>query len=142
MILLQKQYKLDDLAAVVTAFLPIALPYSVWALSGQLGAGKTTFTTALLKALGSEDQVSSPTFSIINVYQASSQTVYHSDWYRIGDEEEAIATGIEDMLEQVGIKIIEWWERAENLLPEDTLYVYINVLSADEREIVCSTTVI
>jgi tRNA threonylcarbamoyladenosine biosynthesis protein TsaE len=142
MIVFQKRYKLADLDAVADAFLPIAQPYSVWALSGQLGAGKTTFTTALLKAMGSGDQVSSPTFSIINIYQAAKQKVYHSDWYRIGDEEEAIAAGIEDMLEQDGVKIVEWWERAADLLPEDTIYVYINVLSAEEREIVCSTAVI
>src|SRR5690606_36984740 len=119
-----KRYKLAEIETVVQAFLDIAMPNTVWALSGQLGAGKTTFTTALLQAMESEDQVSSPTFSIINQYKVAQQTVYHSDWYRIGDEEEAIATGIEDMLEQEGIKIVEWWERAEKLLPEDTLYVY------------------
>ncbi len=139
MILFEKKYKLSEIGTLAQQFLEIAAPFEVWALSGQLGAGKTTFTSALLKALGSEDNVSSPTFSIINQYLVDGEIVYHSDWYRIADEEEAIQSGIEDMLQQKGIKIVEWWERVPDLLPQSTLYIDIQVLDEETRQMKCST---
>lgn len=131
------EFELTEIASVAGRFLTTAKPFEVWALSGDLGAGKTTFTAALLKAMGSTDQVSSPTFSIINHYAAAGATLYHSDWYRIGDEEEAIASGLEDMLQQPGTKIIEWWEKAPDLLPAHTLYCYLETLSPSRRSLKC-----
>lgn len=139
MILFETVYHLSEIDTIAQQFLQIARSFDVWALSGPLGAGKTTFTSALLKALESEDKVNSPTFSIINQYLTDDEPVYHSDWYRIADEEEAINSGIEDMLQQPGIKIVEWWERAAELLPENTLYVTLQVTEEQERTIRCST---
>ncbi|OJV54854.1 MAG: tRNA (adenosine(37)-N6)-threonylcarbamoyltransferase complex ATPase subunit type 1 TsaE [Bacteroidetes bacterium 43-16] len=136
-LIFETDFELTDIAATAKAFLSIAKAYDTWALSGQLGAGKTTFTAALLKELGSKDSVSSPTFSIINQYIAAEQTIYHSDWYRIGDEEEAIASGLEDMLQQAGIKIIEWWEKAPGLLAPGTLYCYLTTLDESRRSLKC-----
>ncbi len=131
------EFEHNEISQTAQQFLAVARKFEVWALSGHLGAGKTTFTAALLKELGSRDSVSSPTFSIINQYEVSGATLYHSDWYRIGDEEEAIASGLEDMLQQQGIKIIEWWEKAPDLLPAGTLYCYLEPLSPSRRSLKC-----
>ncbi|RYD97395.1 MAG: tRNA (adenosine(37)-N6)-threonylcarbamoyltransferase complex ATPase subunit type 1 TsaE [Sphingobacteriales bacterium] len=136
-LIFETTFELSEIAFTAKQFLRVAEGFGVWALSGDLGAGKTTFTAALLQALGSRDSVSSPTFSIINQYELAGATLYHSDWYRIGDEEEAIASGLEDMIQQQGIKIIEWWEKAPDLLPADTLYCYLVPLSASRRRLAC-----
>lgn len=139
MILFEVSYNIKEINKIAQQFISIAQAFEVWALSGQLGAGKTTFTAAVMSALGSADKVSSPTFSIINEYLVGNDAVHHSDWYRIADEEEAVNTGIEDMLTGPGIKIVEWWERAADLLPRNTLYVHLEVTSEQERTMTCST---
>lgn len=136
-LIFETTFELNEIALTAKQFLQVATAFEVWALSGELGAGKTTFTAALLQALGSRDSVSSPTFSIINQYELAGATLYHSDWYRIGDEEEAIASGLEDMLQQQGIKIIEWWEKAPDLLPPGTLYCYLEAVSPSRRCLKC-----
>lgn len=136
-LIFETTFELDEIAFTAKQLLQVATAFEVWALSGELGAGKTTFTAALLQALGSKDSVSSPTFSIINQYEVSGVTLYHSDWYRIGDEEEAIASGLEDMIQQQGTKIIEWWEKAPELLPAGTLYCYLETLSPSRRSLKC-----
>lgn len=136
-LIFETEFELNEITLAAQQFLAVARKFEVWALSGNLGAGKTTFTAALLKELGSRDNVSSPTFSIINQYEVSGATLYHSDWYRIGDEEEAIASGLEDMIQQQGIKIIEWWEKAPDLLPPATLYCYLEPVDATRRSLKC-----
>lgn len=136
-LIFETTFELHEIALAAKQFLQVATAFEVWALSGELGAGKTTFTAALLQALGSRDSVSSPTFSIINQYRLAGATLYHSDWYRIGDEEEAIASGLEDMIQQQGVKIIEWWEKAPDLLPPGTLYCYLEALDPSRRSLKC-----
>ncbi|MBL7706176.1 MAG: tRNA (adenosine(37)-N6)-threonylcarbamoyltransferase complex ATPase subunit type 1 TsaE [Taibaiella sp.] len=136
-LIFETEFELNEITLAAKQFLAVAGKFGVWALSGNLGAGKTTFTAALLQAMGSRNSVSSPTFSIINQYEVSGAPLYHSDWYRIGDEEEAIASGLEDMLQQQGIKIIEWWERAPDLLPPGTLYCYLEAVSPSRRSLKC-----
>lgn len=126
------KYTLNNIDSAVKAFWQVAKPYKVITFNGGLGAGKTTFTRALCKYLGVEDTVSSPTFSLINQYHFKDQSgkdniIYHSDWYRINDEEEAIQAGIEDMLQQEGWCIIEWAERFPALLPKHYLSVDFQV---------------
>ncbi|HTO16474.1 MAG TPA: tRNA (adenosine(37)-N6)-threonylcarbamoyltransferase complex ATPase subunit type 1 TsaE [Edaphocola sp.] len=135
----EKDYKLSEINSIASKILEYTKEYDTIALSGSLGAGKTTLTHAIVQLLHLEDKVSSPTFSIINQYKGNNILVYHSDWYRINDEEEAIAAGIEDMLEQPGLKIIEWWEKAEKLLPEHCLYISLEVLDDNYRRIKITT---
>lgn len=139
-LIFETEFERNEINQTAQHFLAIAREFEVWALSGNLGAGKTTFTAALLRALGSRDNVSSPTFSIINQYEVPGARLYHSDWYRIGDEEEAIASGLEDMLQQQGLKIIEWWEKAPDLLPASTLYCYLETVSPSRRSLKCYDT--
>lgn len=131
-------YSLIDIDKIAAEFYEIAQHYKVWAFSGQLGAGKTTFTAAVCRLLKVQDGVSSPTFAIINEYHRNTgdfpKVIYHADWYRMADEEEAINAGVEEIFNDLeGLIIVEWWERAENLLPKDTLFVYFTVEEADKR---------
>ena len=98
------------------------------AFYAPMGAGKTTFTTALCKHLGVTDTVCSPTFTIINEYvTVDGRTVYHFDFYRINKLSEAIDIGIEDYLYSGNLCLMEWPENIEELLPEEELKVHIEV---------------
>ncbi|SHJ12540.1 tRNA (adenosine(37)-N6)-threonylcarbamoyltransferase complex ATPase subunit type 1 TsaE [Algibacter luteus] len=86
---------------------------------GHMGVGKTTLIKALVKVLGSNDDVSSPTFSIINEYKLQEGKIFHFDLYRINDIEEAYNFGIEDYLDSEHWKLIEWPEKIEAILHQD-----------------------
>ena len=104
----------------------------VFAFYGEMGVGKTTFIKAICKQLGAENLVSSPTFSIINEYSIpNSENIYHFDFYRIENQEEVFDIGYEDYLYSNNYCFIEWPEKIENLLPEDT--VFIKILENDDK---------
>ncbi|GAA4899041.1 tRNA (adenosine(37)-N6)-threonylcarbamoyltransferase complex ATPase subunit type 1 TsaE [Flaviramulus aquimarinus] len=86
---------------------------------GNMGVGKTTLIKSIVKALGSHDDVSSPTFSIVNEYKLNDDKVYHFDLYRINDIEDAYNLGIEDYLDSEHWKLIEWPEKIEPILFDD-----------------------
>lgn len=94
-------------------------------LDGDLGAGKTTFTQSLAKALGIEEVVNSPTFSIVNEYEFNKGVLYHFDLYRIEEAEELFDIGFEEYFLKEGIIIIEWAEKFINEIPQPWLKIYI-----------------
>ena len=94
-------------------------------LSGDLGAGKTKFTQGILKYFNLENEISSPTFTIVNEYTDSNIPIYHFDVYRLADIEEFYAIGGEEYFSK-GICIIEWGELLENILPADYIKITIN----------------
>ena len=94
-------------------------------LSGDLGAGKTKFTQGILKYFNLENEISSPTFTIVNEYTDSTIPIYHFDVYRLADIEEFYAIGGEEYFSK-GICIIEWGELLENILPADYIKISIN----------------
>lgn len=100
-------------------------PMSVVALYGPIGAGKTTFTQHLAQSLGIHTNLTSPTFTIINEYEGN-VTLYHMDWYRIDSPEELFNLNIEDYFDREAITVIEWPERAEQLLPPRTIRIIMN----------------
>lgn len=102
-----------------------------------MGAGKTTFISALCRELGvREDAVGSPTFAIVNEYRtASGDPVFHFDFYRIERPEEALDIGLYDYLDSGCLCLIEWPENIEGLLPDDTLIVNIDVLPDGTRKL-------
>ena len=94
---------------------------------GDMGAGKTTLISSLVKKLGSVDDVSSPTFSIVNEYEANNGKIYHFDLYRINDIEEALNFGIEDYLDSDNYSLVEWPEKLEKFVTDfDRLTIKIN----------------
>ncbi len=120
---------LADLDRAAGAFLEAIGDHRLIAFYAPMGAGKTTFTTALCKHLGvREDAVSSPTFAIVNEYRTGSgEAMYHFDFYRITKPEEALDIGLYDYLDSGRLCLMEWPENIEDLLPEETLKVHITV---------------
>ena len=117
-----------DLDRAAAEFLDKIGDNTLVAFFAPMGAGKTTFTTALCKALGVTDPVGSPTFAIVNEYlRADGDYMYHFDFYRINKLSEAIEIGLDDYLYSGCLCIMEWPENVEELLPEDTLRVTITV---------------
>ena len=102
-----------------------------------MGAGKTTFTTAICHRLGvREDAISSPTFAIVNEYRSvSGTTIYHFDFYRITKISEALDIGVYDYIDSGNMCIMEWPENIEEILPEETLKVNISVNPDNSRTI-------
>jgi tRNA threonylcarbamoyladenosine biosynthesis protein TsaE len=108
----------------------------VIAFFGEMGAGKTTFIKAICKALGVSDAVISPTFSIVNEYQSSCHgTIYHFDFYRIENIEEAYDFGYEEYFYSQNYCFIEWPEKIKELLPENTVSVKIEITGNTERNL-------
>lgn len=108
----------------------------VFAFYGKMGAGKTTFIQSVCRVLGSEDNVTSPTFALINEYMdAEMNSIFHFDFYRIKDIEEAFDLGYEDYIYSGNYCLIEWPEMIEPLLPESLVEVKIEVLDDNTRMI-------
>ena len=108
---------IEDWQNVVDEILP-KIQHNIFLLKGNLGAGKTTFTQFLLKNLGSQDEVSSPTYAIVNEYDSPKGKVFHFDLYRMKSLEEVYDIGIEEYLDNAFLCIIEWPEIYENELEE------------------------
>ncbi len=106
-------------------------------LNGEMGAGKTTLIKNIAKALGVTEATSSPTFSLVNEYQSTSgEVLYHFDVYRIKDENEAMAIGIEDYLYSGNWCFIEWSEKIPNLIPEHHIVIELTVLENGKRKLI------
>lgn len=135
---LQISYSLSDIKNVSDKLWQYAHQYQVWALHGDMGVGKTTLISALCDMLGVDDAVSSPTFSIINEYSFRQNdkeySIYHMDWYRLEDEQEAVNAGVEDaILQPNAYSIIEWPEKASGLLPDNYLKIEIELEEDGQR---------
>lgn len=101
-------------------------------LSGELGAGKTKFTEGFLKYFGLDNEISSPTFSIVNEYKKDDLNIYHFDVYRLEDVDEFYAIGGEEYFAS-GICIIEWGEIIEDALPQNCIRIYFEKDLSDEN---------
>lgn len=106
------------------------------AFKGGLGAGKTTFTRGIAMGMGMKDIVSSPTFALVNDYRGEKITLYHFDMYRINSEEDLESTGFYDYPFEENAAVIEWSENIQAFLPENTIYITINTLGDNDREII------
>ncbi len=109
-------------------------------LTGDLGSGKTKLTEGILTYFGLQDEISSPTFTIVNEYNATPFDIFHFDVYRLEDPDEFYAIGGEEYFEK-GVSIIEWGEKIEEALPNDYIHIYFSRNEDDENtrkiEIVC-----
>ncbi len=126
---------LSDIDSSAAEFLRLTEGRRLIAFYAPMGAGKTTFITAVCRVLGvRDDAVASPTFAIVNEYlSASGESIYHFDFYRITKDAEALDIGLYDYLDSGCLCLMEWPENIEDLLPEETLKVNISVSDNGER---------
>lgn len=133
---------LEALPAAVKEFVGLMGDETVYAFHGEMGAGKTTFIRELVKALGvDEDEANSPSFSIINEYRSdtTAELIYHFDLYRLESVDEALEIGVEDYFDSGALCLLEWPERIEPLLPDDTVVVKVTVDPADNSRLLTIT---
>lgn len=128
---------LEDIDRAAGQFLSEIGENKLIAFYAPMGAGKTTFTTALCRRLGvNEDAVSSPTFAIVNEYRTGNgEPMYHFDFYRITKTEEALDIGFYDYIDSGCLCIMEWPENIGDILPDETLHVTIKVNPDESRAI-------
>lgn len=113
--------------------------FRTWVFYAPMGAGKTTFVHALAELLQVKSAVSSPTFALINEYSSPvAGTIYHMDWYRLKDEEEAIQAGMEDAILSNHYCFIEWPEKAAGILPDEVFRIGIEAVDEHTRKITTS----
>ncbi|WP_297097012.1 tRNA (adenosine(37)-N6)-threonylcarbamoyltransferase complex ATPase subunit type 1 TsaE [uncultured Draconibacterium sp.] len=130
----KKINSLDELKVAAKELITGFSDDRVFAFYGKMGAGKTTFIQSICRALGSDDNVTSPTFALINEYNtANLDSIFHFDFYRIKDIEEAYDLGYEDYIYSGSYCLIEWPEMIESLLPEKMVEVKIEVQEDDTR---------
>jgi len=132
--MLELEYQIENIETVAKQILDQVSSKTVL-FYGEIGAGKTTLIKSLVELLGSDDDVSSPTFSIVNDYKASNSSIYHFDLYRISDEEEALNFGFEDYLNTSNWMFIEWPQNVINLLPEDSNIIEISHKNKTSRSL-------
>lgn len=127
---------LEELDSVAEAVIESLDGRTVVAFDAPMGAGKTTLISRIAALLGAEDSVTSPTFAIVNQYEGRERTIFHFDMYRIERVEEALDFGSEEYLSSGELCLVEWPEKIEPLLPEDTMVVRIEILSETSRRFV------
>lgn len=129
----------EGLEAAAGEFLKEMGDNTVFAFYGDMGAGKTTFIRALAERLGVDpEEANSPSFSIINEYRSdtTAELIYHFDLYRLENVEEAFDIGVEDYFDSGALCLLEWPERIEELLPDDTVRVDIRVNPDESRDLI------
>jgi len=131
-------YQEEELRSLVELLRKTFPLQNIFVLEGDLGAGKTTFVKHFCSFLQVEDDISSPTFSLVNEYiNPAGESIYHMDLYRIEDEHELIDLGFEEYLDQAAFVFIEWPEKALTFL-DNYLHIKIESLSNQSRKIIIS----
>lgn len=122
-----------ELVSVAQELLTFAQGEKFFVFEGEMGAGKTTFIKTFCEALGVEDLVSSPTFSIVNEYQGNLGLVYHFDFYRLKNIQEAYDIGYEEYFYSDNYCLVEWPQKVSDLLPLNYIKVQIDIIGQTER---------
>ena len=116
-----------------------AAPGQILALTGDLGAGKTTLTKSIAAGLGISEMITSPTFTIVKEYHSGRLPLYHFDVYRIGDIDEMYELGYEEYFFGSGLCVVEWADLIEKLIPEEAMWISI-AYGEREEERICTCT--
>ena len=127
-------------AALGHALAADALPGEVWALVGDLGAGKTHFVQGIVDGIGASGPATSPTFALVHEYTGGRLPVFHFDFYRLESAGEALALGLDEYLEGGGLTVIEWADKFPDVLPPGTRWFRFEILDGDARQIVESSS--
>ena len=127
--MVQSLAETEDLARRIA---PRLRPGDTVALQGDLGAGKTTLARAILRGLGVEGEVPSPSFTMLQEYETARLKVVHCDFYRLANQSELDELGLEEALQQAAM-LIEWPERAHERIPADALWIEIDITGENER---------
>lgn len=127
-------YTLDEIDLVAKRLLK-KFKNKVIIFNGQVGSGKTTLIRAIVNELGTYDKISSPTFSIVNEYKVRNGIVYHFDFYRINNHNEALDIGIFEYLNSENWNFIEWADKIQVLLPKNLIKINLSVISHQKREL-------
>ena len=134
-VLMKKNYTLKQLPQIAQQIIDVSSKKTLL-FYGSMGVGKTTLIKEIVKQLGVNDVVSSPTFSLVNEYQTrNGETIYHFDFYRIHSEEEALDIGIEDYFYNNDWCFIEWPEKVKNLLPLNAVEIHLSLNNDETRNI-------
>lgn len=136
---MEMTYSFDQIDRIAEQLLSQFGNKPIWAFYAPMGAGKTTLIARVCKLMGITDAVASPTFAIMNEYDAYGKMVYHMDWYRLEDEAEARRTGVEAAMEEADRCFIEWPEKAPALLPADHVHIQIEILDPEHRRIIITS---
>ena len=133
---MELNFTLDNIKETALHLLTHTKGKKVFALHGEMGAGKTTLVHALCEVMGVKDVITSPTFAIINQYTtAANETIYHLDLYRLKDEQEAFHAGVEDCLYSGSYCFAEWPEKAPGIFPSDTVHITLTVTGNNARKL-------
>ncbi|MEQ6122433.1 tRNA (adenosine(37)-N6)-threonylcarbamoyltransferase complex ATPase subunit type 1 TsaE [Reichenbachiella sp. MALMAid0571] len=127
---------LGEIDGVAQEVIQACKGYNIWLFEGQMGAGKTSLIKSICAQMNVVDNVSSPTFSLLNVYQTDTgDELFHFDFYRIEDQIEAIDIGCDEYFYSDNICFIEWPEKIPSLIPDRFVKISINLVIENEREI-------
>lgn len=130
--LLARTSAADETRDLARAIAAIARPHDILVLAGDLGAGKTAFVQGFGAGLGVTDRITSPTFTLVHVYEGGRLPVHHLDVYRLDQMSEALDLGLAEMLEDDGVVLIEWGDAITPLLPHDYLEVRLTFGDRDD----------
>ncbi|MDQ7918334.1 tRNA (adenosine(37)-N6)-threonylcarbamoyltransferase complex ATPase subunit type 1 TsaE [Mesonia sp. MT50] len=132
---MQIDYTLSEISEVAAKIIKVS-SYKTLLFYGEMGAGKTTLIKEIVKQIGSPDKVSSPTFSLVNEYQGEDSSIYHFDFHRIENEEEAYDIGFEEYIDSGRWCLIEWPQHIESLLPLEKHEIHLSKINVSKRELI------
>lgn len=131
----EKEYGLKDVENIAQSLLQSFPDSKIWTFTGELGSGKTTLIRSLCGHLRYNEDVSSPTFAIVNEYASADVTIYHMDLYRIKNEDELLQLGFEDYLYSGHFCFIEWPQIAQSFFDEIAIHLFLEAPEENKRQI-------
>lgn len=128
--------KISDLNGVASSIIGWGKGFNIWLFDGEMGSGKTTLIREICNIIGVNDNVTSPSFGLVNEYQSfSGPSIYHFDFFRIKNEEEAERIGLNEYFYSENLCMIEWPEKINSLLPHRYLRISMKIIQDQQREI-------
>lgn len=134
---MQIEYSLSEIDEVARQVVSEIAGHCHVAFDAPMGAGKTTFIRALCAQMGVTEEVTSPTFAIVNEYQSAHGPIYHFDFYRVKSAQEALDFGFYDYIDSGHLCLMEWPDCVEPLLPDDLITIRIEIVGENRRRLIC-----